>query len=104
MKIPNNEDVVEEKVDVKEREYRKTSYSKNLLSCITKVLSNIIQDNKFKIKKNIKDLITFRELNLMNNFPFSGKFDVIFCRNVVIYFDEETEFYGSSIPTGSTVH
>lgn len=39
----------------------------------------------------LKNLISFKQLNLHANWPMKGKFDVIFCRNVVIYFDEETQ-------------
>ncbi|WP_421405016.1 protein-glutamate O-methyltransferase CheR [Agrobacterium fabrum] len=46
---------------------------------------------KFRIDDKVKRLITFNELNLMTQWPFKGNFDVIFCRNVVIYFDEPTQ-------------
>lgn len=39
----------------------------------------------------LKQLVSFRELNLIGNWPMKGKFDAIFCRNVVIYFEEATQ-------------
>ncbi len=47
-------------------------------------------DNKYEIKPSIKKLVSFKKLNLIeDNFPKG--FDIIFCRNVVIYFDKETK-------------
>lgn len=48
-------------------------------------------EDGFQIAEPARNLVTFRELNLLRAWPISGLFDVIFCRNVVIYFDETTQ-------------
>ena len=48
--------------------------------------------DKVAMDADVKSLIAFRQLNLMNEpWPFKGKFDAIFCRNVMIYFDGPTK-------------
>lgn len=44
-----------------------------------------------QVKPTLKELITFNRLNLLGEWPMKGRFDVIFCRNVVIYFSKETQ-------------
>ncbi|MDF1854077.1 protein-glutamate O-methyltransferase [Pseudooceanicola sp.] len=45
----------------------------------------------YMIAPPLRQLVRFRELNLLRDWPMTGRFDVIFCRNVVIYFDGETQ-------------
>lgn len=52
---------------------------------------NKITPDSYKLKEAIKQEIIFRIFNLMDEFPFKKKFHVIFCRNVMIYFDQRTK-------------
>ncbi|MDX2471020.1 MAG: protein-glutamate O-methyltransferase CheR [SAR324 cluster bacterium] len=45
----------------------------------------------FTIKDEIKKMVVFKDFNLMNNFSLLGRFDLILCRNVLIYFSDETK-------------
>ncbi|MEM9785333.1 MAG: protein-glutamate O-methyltransferase [Pseudomonadota bacterium] len=44
-----------------------------------------------QVQTDLKQLISFRHLNLVDQWPISGRFDVIMCRNVAIYFDKPTQ-------------
>ncbi len=47
--------------------------------------------DEFIMSDEIKAMIRFKRLNLLENWPIDKKFDIIFCRNVVIYFDKDTQ-------------
>ncbi|MCE0494439.1 CheR family methyltransferase [Vibrio salinus] len=48
-----------------------------------------VGDGRMKVKDNVKRLVNFRPQNLMESYALLGKFDVIFCRNVLIYFSSD---------------
>lgn len=51
-----------------------------------------IDEHSHMIEDKIKNEVIYRKFNLVDNFyPFKKKFHVIFCRNVMIYFDNETK-------------
>ena len=43
----------------------------------------------WEVAPDVRARVSFREMNLMQSYSFLGKFDVIFCRNVLIYFSQE---------------
>lgn len=62
--------------------------------------------DRLRVSQDVLDLISHRRLNLMDDWPFAGPFHVIFCCNVMIYFDEGTRkrlverFYDVLAPGG----
>ena len=62
--------------------------------------------SQFMVAPDIKNNVIFQTFNLMDPIRFRRKFDVIFCRNVMIYFDQPTKdalvqrFYAATVPGG----
>lgn len=70
-------------------------YSDNQLSAISPAVKRRFFQpaggGLWSVTPEIRNMVLFRRLNLMNpSYPFKNSFDVIFCRNVMIYFDEPT--------------
>lgn len=50
-----------------------------------------INELEYQVKQELKDEVIFRQFNLMDPFPFQRPFHMVFLRNVMIYFDEDTK-------------
>jgi chemotaxis protein methyltransferase CheR len=48
-------------------------------------------EKSWGVGPELRELVAFRELNLIGHWPMKGKFQAIFCRNVVIYFNDDTQ-------------
>jgi chemotaxis protein methyltransferase CheR len=50
-----------------------------------------VDSDHVKVDGSLQDILTFKQLNLLHDWPMKGPFDVVFCRNVIIYFDKDTQ-------------
>lgn len=51
-----------------------------------------ISADEYQATEELRKQVLFRQFNLMNPFPFRGKFHVVFLRNVMIYFEDDTKY------------
>lgn len=51
-----------------------------------------ISPEEFRVKEELRKQVIFRKFNLMNPFPFKRKFHIVFLRNVMIYFQDDTKY------------
>jgi chemotaxis protein methyltransferase CheR len=74
---------------------RRGIYSADKCAGIPQSYSRFLKRNSstgdIKIRDDLQQQIAFKQLNLLEAWPMKGPFDIIFCRNVVIYFDQETQ-------------
>ena len=49
-----------------------------------------LPDGNFQVASSIRNMVSYKKLNLMDPFPYNNYYDVIFCRNVMIYFKPQT--------------
>jgi len=79
---------------------RLAEYDKSLIegipeNMLKKFFIKYDSDNNtiYKIKENVRSLVKYANHNLMNDWQMKGPFDIIFCRNVMIYFDKDIRQY-----------
>ncbi len=65
-----------------------------------------VEGSRYAVTPDVRNNVIFQTFNLMDPIKFRTKFDVIFCRNVMIYFDQPTKdalvrrFYDATVPGG----
>ena len=67
--------------------YDSLSLNRGLDETMKRRYFTLNDDQSMTIKPEFKKWVTFRQFNLTSNFAAMGKFDIVFCRNVLIYFD-----------------
>lgn len=59
---------------------------------IRRLVANFVQEGgNWRIHENLRRMVSFRQFNLLDSFGWLDDLDVVFCRNVLIYFDQKTK-------------
>ncbi|GAB1262046.1 CheR family methyltransferase [Aurantivibrio plasticivorans] len=86
--------------------YDRLSMARGMTNARTERFFEVMDENNWRLKANIRSRVEFKSLNLLESYSYLGKFDVIFCRNVLIYFSNElkreiiTKMHGALKPNG----
>ena len=75
----------------KNAEYDELALSRGLSAQRKQQFFDATSHGMMQVKREIRQTVTFRHLNLLDSYHVLGKFDVIFCRNVLIYFSSEVK-------------
>ncbi len=70
-------------------EYDGLSLARGISDERRKIFFKALDKDRWQLQDKIKSIVKFSELNLLQNYALLGKFDLIFCRNVLIYFSAE---------------
>ena len=73
----------------RQAEYDSLSVSRGLSEARRKQFFDEIPMGQYRLKRTITERVSFRQLNLKDPYSSLGRFDVVFCRNVLIYFAAE---------------
>jgi len=75
----------------KKGQYDKLALGRGLSEERKKKFFTQLPENKMQVNPAVQQLTSFREINLLESYALLGKFDIIFCRNVLIYFSAEVK-------------
>lgn len=72
-------------------EYDQLALARGLPEAFKNEYFEAAEQNRFRVKGQLKSMASFRQFNLLDNYSSLGRFDIIFCRNVLIYFSPEVK-------------
>lgn len=75
---------------------RKAIYNKDRVQSVDpeRIKKFFLRDSatgRVLVKPNVREMVSFKRLNLLETWPMKQTYDIVFCRNVVIYFNRETQ-------------
>lgn len=72
--------------NAKQAEYDSLSVSRGLSDARRRQFFDELPQSRYRLKRSIIQRVNFRQLNLKDSYSSLGRFDIVFCRNVLIYF------------------